>query len=179
MSPTPPILQTKADKAFLPSFAFFPEPERADQRHRQQRASGRREGRGEAETVDHVTDDRRKDSAAIHSREVINAEDRRPAADRCLMNEEGFGSGHPGVDDHSKEEEQRSKRPSKRNNGEQEDGRAGDEAKYCNQPKQTALKNGKSGLRKIDDLVKSRQTDLFKNLQSTNSCTYKPKNGEF
>ena len=31
----------------------------------------------------------------------------------------------------------------------------------------------------FDDLVKSRQTDLFENLQSTNSGTYKPKNGEF
>ena len=31
----------------------------------------------------------------------------------------------------------------------------------------------------IDDLVKSRQTDLFENLQSTNSGTYKPENGEF
>jgi len=32
---------------------------------------------------------------------------------------------------------------------------------------------------KDDDLVKSRQTDLFENLQSTNSGTYKPENGEF
>ena len=29
----------------------------------------------------------------------------------------------------------------------------------------------------LDALVKSRQTALFENLQSTNSCTYKHKNG--
>jgi len=31
----------------------------------------------------------------------------------------------------------------------------------------------------FDDLVKGRKTDLFENLQSTNSGTYKLKNGEF
>jgi hypothetical protein len=30
-----------------------------------------------------------------------------------------------------------------------------------------------------DDLVKSRRTSLFENLQSMNSSTYKPQNGEF
>ena len=121
------MMPTKADKTFSLSSSFFPEPERADQRHREQRAAGRREGRGEAEMVDHVTDDRRQDPSALHSGEIVNAEDRRPAADRRLMDEEGFRGGHPGEDDRPEKKEQRSERPSKRDNGEQEDGRTGDE----------------------------------------------------
>jgi hypothetical protein len=122
------IIESSLLHECIRSVSFFSQPERTEQRDRKQDAPGDREGGGEAETVDQVTDDGRENPTSLHSGEVIDTEDGRPVSKRRLSDDEAFRSGHPAEDDHPQQNEHPSERPSLGKHGEQKNGWSGAES---------------------------------------------------